>query len=79
MLVAFSNVVPIRTILIFLRSTREFCHTCALDCFPNTKEVTQSLLLGVSGVDEKDAEGSTAVAMELAHMFGMHDRSGTRW
>ena len=35
------------------------------------KHVTQSLLLGVSGVDEKDAEGATAVLMELATVHGM--------
>ena len=70
-LVAFINVVCTRTVQIVLRSTREFRQTCALDCFPRTKEVTQSLLLGVSGVDEKDAKGSTAVAIELTHIFGM--------
>ena len=35
------------------------------------KHVTRSLLLGVSGVDEKDAEGATAVLMELATLHGM--------
>ena len=60
-----------RTVQILLRSAQDFRQVCALDCFPNTKDVTESLLLGVSGVDIKDGEGSTAVAMELAHMFGM--------
>ena len=71
MLVAFNNIVRTRSVQVLLRLAREFRQTCALDCFPNMKEVAQSLLLGVSGVDEKDAKGSTAVAIELAHMFGM--------
>ena len=42
-----------------------------LDCFPNTKDVTESLLLDVSEVDRKNADGSTAIAVELAHISGM--------
>ena len=55
-LVAFSNVVRTRTVQMLLRSAHDFCQVCAFDSFPNTKDATESLLLGVSGVDEKDAE-----------------------
>ena len=41
------------------------------DYSPVADLVTQSLLLGISGIDEKDAKGATAVAVELCCLFGM--------
>lgn len=50
---------------------RQFCHDAVRDVNPDTDKATQSLLLEVSGVDKKDAKGTTAVLMELTTVHGM--------
>ena len=58
-----------------MQKAKNYRLDCVNDWNPHSKNVNQSLLLGVSGIDEKDAEGATAVAIELCSLFGMIEPS----
>ena len=48
-----------------------FCRDATQDWNSTVNAVTQSLLIGVVGIDEKDAEGATTWFLDMAMRFGM--------
>jgi len=74
--VKFSNVVRHRSVQDLLKWARIFRRDAVCDWNPTANMVTESLLLGVSGVDEKDAEGATTILMELNTVHDMDVAGG---
>ena len=66
-----NDVVRRRSVQDLLKRARRFRRDAVCDWNPTANMVTKSLLLGVSGVDDKDAEGVTNILMELATVHGM--------
>ena len=71
LLIVFSGVVRRADVQVLLRKTRQFGRDAVKDYNSTADEVTQSLLLGVSGIDEKDTKGAAIAAVELRSLFGM--------
>ena len=54
-----------------INKTKHYCLDSVNDWNSHAHKVTESLLLGVTGIHEQDAEGATAVTVELCSLFEM--------